>query len=50
MTDSTQYVAAAVLLAIYYIYEYWPVTLSVIFLGVIVMTVISAADRSRKNS
>jgi hypothetical protein len=48
MTNYTEYAAAAALLAIYYIYEYWPVTLSVIFLGVIVMTVISATDR--KNS
>ena len=46
MTDYTQYVAAALALAVWYAFEYWPVVLFFGLLGVIGM--VAAAFNSRR--
>jgi hypothetical protein len=37
MVDPLQVIAAAALLAVYYMFEYWPATLGLVFLIVIVV-------------
>jgi hypothetical protein len=43
-----QIAAAAALLAVYYMYEYWYVTLFVVFLGLVGMMFVRVADRDKR--